>query len=150
MKKRTSITIIFLFLLMLSGCGNKLKALDVESVKESLIQMGCYNDDFQDYSLAGISDIGGIINESWLFSFYDYGDQKKSLDEIIPVFLAYDLDTYEVTEATVTYFGEPEKTGATGTITTSLSEAAFVNRREVSDLLNRTIKCEKEFFANAC
>ena len=98
MKKRTSITIIFLFLLMLSGCGNKLKALDVESVKESLIQMGCYNDDFQDYSLAGISDIGGIINESWLFSFYDYGDQKKSLDEIIPVFLAYDLDTYEVTE----------------------------------------------------
>jgi len=98
MKKRTSITIIFLFLLMLSGCGNKLKALDVESVKESLIQMGCYNDDFQEYSLAGISDIGGIINESWLFSFYDYGDQKKSLDEIIPVFLAYDLDTYEVTE----------------------------------------------------
>ena len=98
MKKRTSITIIFLFLLMLSGCGNKLKALDVESVKESLIQMGCYNDDFQDYSLAGISDIGGIINDSWLFSFYDYGDQKKSLDEIIPVFLAYDLDTYEVTE----------------------------------------------------
>ena len=98
MKKRTSITIIFLFLLMLSGCGNKLKALDVESVKESLIQMGCYNDDFQDYSLAGISDIGGIINESWLFSFYDYGDQKKSLDEIIPVFLAYDLETYEVTE----------------------------------------------------
>ena len=83
---------------MLSGCGNKLKALDVESVKESLIQMGCYNDDFQDYSLAGISDIGGIINDSWLFSFYDYGDQKKSLDEIIPVFLAYDLDTYEVTE----------------------------------------------------
>ncbi len=98
MKKRTSITIKFLFLLMLSGCGNKLKALDVESVKESLIQMGCYNDDFQDYSLAGISDIGGIINDSWLFSFYDYGDQKKSLDEIIPVFLAYDLDTYEVTE----------------------------------------------------
>ncbi len=98
MKKRTSITIIFLFLLMLSGCSNKLKALDVESVKESLIQMGCYNDDFQDYSLAGISDIGGIINDSWLFSFYDYGDQKKSLDEIIPVFLAYDLDTYEVTE----------------------------------------------------
>ena len=98
MKKRTSITIIFLFLLMLSGCGNKLKALDVESVKESLIQMGCYNDDFQDYSLAGISDIGGIINDSWLFSFYDYGDQKKSLDEIIPVFLAYDLETYEVTE----------------------------------------------------
>ncbi len=83
---------------MLSGCSNKLKALDVESVKESLIQMGCYNDDFQDYSLAGISDIGGIINDSWLFSFYDYGDQKKSLDEIIPVFLAYDLDTYEVTE----------------------------------------------------
>ena len=98
MKKRLYITITFFLLLLLSGCGNKMKALDVESVKDRLIQMEYYNDDFLSYSLAGISDIGGLINNSWLFNFYDYGDQKKSLDDIMPVFLADDLDTYVVTE----------------------------------------------------
>ncbi len=98
MKKRTCLTIILFFILMLSGCGNKMKALDVESVKDVLVQTEYYNDDIQTFSLDGLSDIGGLINDSWIFCFYDYGDNKKALDDIMPVFLADDPDTYEVTE----------------------------------------------------
>lgn len=97
MRKRTCIAVI-LVLLMLSGCGDKWQALDVKSVKDRLVQLEHYNDDFQTFSLAGVSDIVGRINDSWMLCFYDYGDQEKALDEIIPVFLADDQKTFDVTK----------------------------------------------------
>ncbi len=75
-----------------------MKTHNVESVKDFLVQKGYCNDDLKGYSLAGISDIGGLLNNSLSFYFYDYGDQKEALDEIMPVFLADDLSTYDVTE----------------------------------------------------
>ena len=97
MKNLLRITIVLCFLLMLGGCGNKMTAHTVESVKDYLVSKDYYSDDIRGYSLGGVSDIGGLINHSWLFAFYDYGDNKDALDDIIPVFLADDQDTYDVT-----------------------------------------------------
>ena len=36
---------------------------------------------------------GGIINHSWTFLFYDYGDNKESLDRMMPIFIPDDFDT---------------------------------------------------------
>ena len=98
LKKHSCITIIIFFLLVLGGCGGKMTALDVDSVKDKLIQLDYYNDDLLGYSLAGMSDIGGLINDSWMFCFYDYGEKKEALDEFITILISDELDKYVITE----------------------------------------------------
>ena len=75
-----------------------MEAQDVSGIKSMLTQMGYWNDDFKGASGAGISDCGGIINHSWTFLFYDYGDNKESLDRMMPIFIPDDFDTYKITD----------------------------------------------------
>ena len=96
MKKSVILPLLMILLsVMLSGCSNnKIKVHTVDSMKDELIRLGYYRDDFQGYQAAGVSDIGGLINGRWMFVFYDYGDQKKALDDMMPVFIPDDMDSY--------------------------------------------------------
>ncbi len=84
---------------MLCSCGSgKIQTLDVSGMQEKLTQMGYWNDTFLGYSAAGISDCGGLINSSWSLYFYDYGNEKKALDDMMPIFIPDDANTYTVTK----------------------------------------------------
>ena len=66
-----------------------MKAQDVDGVKNRIKELGLETSNMKSLSAMGISDMYCIINHSWTFLFYDYGKEKKQLDEMMPYLVPF-------------------------------------------------------------
>lgn len=92
----STVAVVALILVFVCFSG-RMKPHTVESMKECLISMDYYSDNMVGYSLAGISDMGGLMKNGWTIFFYDYGKHSRDLDEMITL-LEPELDSYTETK----------------------------------------------------
>jgi hypothetical protein len=58
---------------MLCGCGSKFKTTDVETVKNTLVDLGYYDESLASESAIGSSEkIGAVLTNHWTFTFCDF------------------------------------------------------------------------------
>ena len=72
------ISLMFLCLLLLCGCAEKLTPRDAEGVKRKLDLLKYYDEKYMaEKSSFGVYTLGGLMKNGWTFSYSDYG----SVDE---------------------------------------------------------------------
>ena len=75
-----SVTILTIMIL-LCGCGNKMKKTDVDSVIAKLTQMGVYNEaDAEAKSVGSAARFGAYLTNQWTVNFMDFVTDEVACD----------------------------------------------------------------------
>ena len=82
MKKKITVVFCILVLTLLCSCSGMLTAKKTDDIRAGIAKVGYRQDTLSEYR-GDISTIGCLLDNGWTLIFYDYGNDKAGLDNLL-------------------------------------------------------------------